>query len=180
LPARWLVRDDMALAPEQLATIPLVLATAVHAVNPVGGTAMPGNLESLKARGTIVNLGLSGGAEAKIPHLYPFFRNERRIVGAWMGSMAELEFGLDLVKQCKVRPVLHKTLPLKQVREAHRMIASHEVHGKTRFTAVGRLAADKDEHSLGSNSMTKRIKQLQDRVILNVTDLTPLDNESGG
>ena len=87
-------------------------------------------LHSLKARGTIVNLGLSGGSEAKISHLYPFFRNERRIVGAWMGSMAELEFGLDLVKQGKVRPVLHKTLPLKQVREAHRMIASHEVMGK--------------------------------------------------
>ena len=210
--ARWLIRDDTGLAPEELATIPLVLVTAVHAVktlgrvgpgskvlvqagasgtgsmaiqvakalgaqvvttvstiekgalayrlgadeviryghtnvgaavrnwsagagvdvviDPVGGTAMPGNLDSLKARGTIVNLGLSGGAEAKIPHLYPFFRNERRIVGAWMGSMAELEFGLDLVKQGKVRPVLHKTLPLKQVREAHRMIASHEVMGK--------------------------------------------------
>jgi len=210
--ARWLVRDDTGLAPEELATIPLVLVTAVHAVktlgqvgpgskvlvqagasgtgsmaiqvakalgaqvvattstvekaalahrlgadevirygstnvaaavrnwtagagvdvviDPVGGSAMSANVECLKPRGTIVNLGLSGGVEAKISNLYGFFRNERRIVGAWMGSMTELAFGLDLVKQGKVRPVLHKTLPLKQAREAHRLIAAHEVMGK--------------------------------------------------
>jgi NADPH:quinone reductase-like Zn-dependent oxidoreductase len=44
--------------------------------------------------------------------------------------IAEFAFGLDLVKQGKVRPALHKTLPLKQAREAHQMIASHEVVGK--------------------------------------------------
>jgi NADPH:quinone reductase len=146
---RWLIRDDTGLAPEELATIPLVLVTAVHAVktlgrvgpgskvlvqagasgtgsmaiqiaktlgaqvvatastaekvalarqlgadeviryrhtevgaavrawtagtgvdvviDPVGGAAMADNIESLRPRGTIVNLGLSGGAEATIP-----------------------------------------------------------------------------------------------------------------
>ena len=29
-----------------------------------------------------------------------------------------------------MRPALHKALPLKQARDAHRMIASHEVVGK--------------------------------------------------
>jgi NADPH2:quinone reductase len=210
--ACWLIRDDTRLAPEELATIPLVLVTAVHAVrtlgqvgmgskvlvqagasgigsmaiqvakalgaqvattvstaekaalarrlgadevihyhhadvgaatrnwtagvgvdvviDPVGGATIAVNIESLRPRGMIVNLGLSGGVEAKIPHLYPFFRNERRIVGAWMGSMAELKFGLDLVKQGKVRPALHKVLRLEQAREAHRMLANHEVVGK--------------------------------------------------
>jgi NADPH:quinone reductase-like Zn-dependent oxidoreductase len=99
-------------------------------IDPVGGTTMAANLECLKPRGTVVNFGLSGGAEATIPHLYPFFRNERRIVGAWMGSMAELAFGLDLVKQGKIRSALHKTLPLSQAREAHRMMARAEVVGK--------------------------------------------------
>ena len=211
-PARWVVPDDTGLAPEDLATMPLVLVTAVHAVktlggvgpgsrvlvqagasgsgsmaiqvakalgaqvittvstdrkaalaralgadevvryreadvgaavrdwagdkgidvaiDPVGGAAMAANLECLKPRGTVVNFGLSGGAEATIPHLYPFFRHERRIVGAWMGSMAELKFGLDLVKRGKIRSALHKTLPLKEAREAHRMIACAEVVGK--------------------------------------------------
>ena len=91
---------------------------------------MATNLDCLKPRGAVVNFGLSGGVEATIPHLYPFFRNERRIVGAWMGSMAELKFGLDLVKRGKVRAALHKTLPLNQAREAHRMMARAEVVGK--------------------------------------------------
>jgi NADPH:quinone reductase len=212
IPARWVIRDDTDLAPEELATIPLVLVTAVHAVktlgnvgpgsrvlvqagasgsgstaiqvakalgadvittvsterkatlarslgadevicyreadvgaalrgwagpdgidvviDPVGGATMATNLACLKPRGTVVNFGLSGGAEATIPHLYPFFRNERRILGAWMGSMAELEFGLHLLKQGKIRSALHKTLPLKQAREAHRMMARAEVIGK--------------------------------------------------
>ena len=99
-------------------------------IDPVGGATMAINLDCLKPRGTVVNFGLSGGAEATIPHLYPFFRNERRIVGAWMGSMAELKFGLDLVKRGKVRAALHKTLPLNQAREAHRMMARAEVIGK--------------------------------------------------
>ena len=212
VPARWVIRDETGLAAEDLATMPLVLVTAVHAVktlgrvgpgsrvlvqagasgsgsmaiqvakalgaevittvstdqkaalaralgadevvryretdvsatvrgwagpngidvviDPVGGTTMAGSLECLKPRGTVVNFGLSGGVEATIPHLYPFFRNERRIVGAWMGSMAELAFGLDLVKRGKIRSALHKTLPLNQAREAHRMMARAEVVGK--------------------------------------------------
>jgi len=212
VPARWVIRDDTNLSPEELATIPLVLVTAVHAVktlgqigrgsrvlvqagasgsgsmaiqvakalgadvittvstgekaalalsmgadevvryrqadviatvrgwagrdgidvviDPVGGTTMGTNLECLKPRGTVVNFGLSGGVVATIPHLYPFFRHERRIVGAWMGSIAELKFGLDLVKQGKIRSALHKTLPLNQAREAHRMMARAEVVGK--------------------------------------------------
>ena len=211
-PARWVIRDETNLAAEDLATMPLVLVTAVHAVktlgavgpgtrvlvqagasgsgsmaiqvakalganvistvstdskaklarsmgadevvryretdvtaavrgwagrdgidvviDPVGGSTMAINLDCLKPRGTVVNFGLSGGVEATIPHLYPFFRNERRIVGSWMGSMAELEFGLDLVKQGKIRSALHKTLPLNQAREAHRMMARAEVVGK--------------------------------------------------
>jgi NADPH2:quinone reductase len=212
IPARWLIRNDIDLAPEQLATMPLVLVTAVHAVktlgavsagsrvlvqagasgsgsmaiqvakalgasvittvstpkkaalarsigadeivhyrdadvsasvrawagrdgidvviDPVGGATMGTNLDCLKPRGTLVNFGLSGGAEATIPHLYPFFRNERRILGSWMGSMAELRFGLDLVRQGKIRPTLDRTLPLNQAREAHRMMGRAEVVGK--------------------------------------------------
>jgi NADPH:quinone reductase-like Zn-dependent oxidoreductase len=210
--ARWLIKDETGLPAEELATIPLVLVTAVHAVrtlggvgagsrvlvqagasgsgsmaiqvakalgaevaatvstdakaalaramgadeviryrdadvataarawaggagvdvviDPVGGVTMAGSLGCLKPRGAIVNFGLTGGAEAAIPHLYPFFRNELRIMGSWMGSMAELAFGLDLVRHGRVRAALHKAMPLSQAREAHRMMAGAEVVGK--------------------------------------------------
>jgi NADPH:quinone reductase-like Zn-dependent oxidoreductase len=91
---------------------------------------MATSLDVLRPRGTVVNFGLSGGVEATIPHLYPFFRNERRLVGAWMGSMDELKLGLDLVKQGKIRSALHKALPLSEAREAHRMMSRAEVVGK--------------------------------------------------
>jgi len=212
VPARWVIPNETDLAPEELATIPLVLVTAVHAVktlgkvkkgtrvlvqagasgsgsmviqvakalgaevittvstaaketlarslgadeviryretdvaaktrewagvagvdvviDPVGGVTMATNLDVLKPRGAVVNFGLSGGAAATIEHLYPFFRNERKLLGSWMGSMAELEFGLDLVKQGKIRSALHKAMPLSGAREAHRMMASAEVVGK--------------------------------------------------
>jgi NADPH:quinone reductase len=212
VPARWVIADDTGLAAEELATIPLVLVTAVHAVktlgavgpgsrvlvqagasgsgsmaiqvakalgadvittvstrekaalaravgadevifyrgadvtaaargwagqagidvviDPVGGASLAASLDSLRPGGTVVNFGLSGGAEATIPHLYPFFRNERRLVGAWMGSMAELAFGLELVKRGRIRAALDKVLPLSQAREAHRLMASAEVVGK--------------------------------------------------
>lgn len=211
-PARWLLRDETGLPPEELATIPLVLVTAVHAVktlggvgpgswvlvqagasgsgsmaiqvakalgaqvittvstddkaalarsmgadaviryretdvtaavlewtskigvdvviDPVGGSTLGASLDCLRPRGTLVNFGLSGGVQATIPHLYPFFRNERRMLGSWMGSMAELRLGLDWVKQGRIRAAVHKVLPLKAAREAHRMMAEAEVVGK--------------------------------------------------
>jgi len=99
-------------------------------IDPVGGITLPDSIGSLRPRGTIVNLGLSGGAAATIPNLYQFFRNELHLVGSWMGSMDELRFGLGLVRQGKVRAALDQVLPLAAAREAHRLIAESRVTGK--------------------------------------------------
>lgn len=210
--ARWVLPDETGLPAEELATVPLVLVTAVHAVrtlarvgpgsrvlvqagasgsgsmaiqvakalgaevittvsteekarlarragadavvayratpvveavrewtrgagvdaviDPVGGDTLAASLQSLRPRGVLVSFGLAGGATATIPHLYPFFRNELRILGSWMGSMEELRFGLDLVRQGRVRPCLDQALPLRAARQAHRRIARHQVAGK--------------------------------------------------
>jgi NADPH:quinone reductase len=210
--ARWLVRDETGLPAEELATIPLVLVTAVHAVktlgqigpgsrvlvqagasgsgsmaiqvaralgaevittvstepkaavarrmgasetifykegkvaetvrewsggdgvdvviDPVGGNAFADNVASLRPRGAIVNFGFAGGATATIPHLYPFFRNELRLFGSWMGSMEELRFGLELVRQGRIRAALDQALPLDRARDAHRMVDQHSIAGK--------------------------------------------------
>lgn len=99
-------------------------------IDPVGGVAMADNVASLKPRGIVVNFGLSGGVEATVPHLYPFFRNELRIRGAWMGSMAELRYGLQLVKNGYVKAALDKVLPLSAAAEAHRLVGAAQVVGK--------------------------------------------------
>lgn len=210
--ARWVLADDTGLSPEEAATIPLVLVTAMHAVktlggvragsrvlvqagasgsgsmaiqvakamgaqvittvstpekaalarrvgadevvmyrdtnvadatgkwtkglgldaviDPVGGMAMADNVRSLRPRGTVVNFGLTGGAEATIAHLYPFFRNELRIVGSWMGSMEELREGLALVRAGRIKPALDRVMALADAREAHRLLADARIAGK--------------------------------------------------
>jgi NADPH2:quinone reductase len=212
VPALWLLPDGTGMAPEELASIPLVLVTAVHAVktlagvgpgsrvlvqagasgsgsmaiqvakalgaavvatvsthakaslarrlgadevilyrgadvaaavsgwtrgegvdaviDPVGGETLGASLGSLRPRGVVVNFGFAGGAEARIPHLYPFFRNELRLVGSWMGSMAELRFGLDLVKAGRIRAAVDAVLPLGAAREAHERVERAGVSGK--------------------------------------------------
>ena len=47
-----------------------------------------------------------------------------------MGSMDELRFGLDLVRQGRIRAALDKTLPLKAAQQAHRMLADSAISGK--------------------------------------------------
>jgi NADPH2:quinone reductase len=99
-------------------------------IDPVGGSSLAGSLASLRPRGVLVNFGFAGGADATIPHLYPFFRNELRVVGSWMGSLEELRFGLDLVKAGRIRASVERVLPLTAAREAHEQIARAAVVGK--------------------------------------------------
>jgi NADPH:quinone reductase-like Zn-dependent oxidoreductase len=41
----------------------------------------------------------------------------------------DMEFGLELVKEGKIRPLLDRTLPLREAADAHRLIANNEVAG---------------------------------------------------
>ena len=99
-------------------------------IDPVGGETLAASLESLRPRGVVVNLGLAGGATSTIPHLYPLFRNERRLVGSWMGSMAELRFGLELVRAGRIRAALDRVLPLEDARVVHEQVADGRIVGK--------------------------------------------------
>lgn len=98
-------------------------------IDNLGGTAMPDNLRATRWGGTIVNFGLMAGLETTLPNVYQFFRGQYRLLGAFMGTLGELEQGLELIKAGKVRPVLEEALPLDSVREAHARIDQHQVTG---------------------------------------------------
>lgn len=98
-------------------------------IDPVGGSTFGDSLRALKWGGILVNYGLVAGVEATIPHLYPFFRSQCQVRGSFMGTLDELQEGLELVKAGKIRPVLDEALPLQQVREAHARIEEHRVAG---------------------------------------------------
>lgn len=209
---RWLLKDDTGLPAEELASVPLVLVTAMHAVGTLGqvgpgsrvlvhagasgsgsmaiqvakalgasvittvstphkaelaqrlgadevidyrrqnfadatrewtggegvdvvidnlgGSAMHNNLRAARWGGKIVNYGLMAGLEIALPNIYEFFRGQYQLLGSFMGTLSELEQGLQLVKARKVRPVLDEALPLDDVRDAHARIDSHQVAGK--------------------------------------------------
>lgn len=208
---RWLLKDDTGLPAEELATVPLVLVTAMHTVSTLGrvgpgsrvlvhagasgsgsmaiqvakalgasvittvstppkaelaqrlgadeviyyrqlnfadaarewtggegvdvvidnlgGSAMPDNVRATRWGGKIVNFGLVAGLETTLPNIYEFFRGQYQLLGSFMGTLEELEQGLQLVKAGKVKPVLDEALPLEKVREAHARIDNHQVNG---------------------------------------------------
>jgi NADPH:quinone reductase-like Zn-dependent oxidoreductase len=79
--------------------------------------------------GRLVTCGASSGYLPKTNLRHVFFRN-LQIMGATGGSRSILFRVLDLVQEGKVRPVLDRELPLREAREAHRLLEAHEQFGK--------------------------------------------------
>jgi NADPH:quinone reductase-like Zn-dependent oxidoreductase len=58
-----------------------------------------------------------------------FFRR-LSILGSTMGSKGELFEVVKHVESGRLKPVLHKVLPMSQVAEGHRLMESRDVFGK--------------------------------------------------
>ena len=69
---------------------------------------------------------LSGTAMAALEP----YRQHLTILGSSMGTRRELRTILELVTQKKLVPTVHRTLPLKDASEAHRILAGREQFGK--------------------------------------------------
>jgi len=95
----------------------------------VGGDTWAGNLRSLTQGGRLVVCGATAGHEVTTNLRLVFFKN-LSILGSTMGSKASLLRVLPLVERGVLRPVVDRVLPLEQVAEAHRAIASRAVVGK--------------------------------------------------
>ena len=95
----------------------------------IGGEVFTKSLQCLKKDGVIVVVGGHGGEVVPFD-IIPFFRNEFRLVGARIATMAELRLVMDLVVEGKLKPVIYRTLPLSQAADAHRLLASRDVFGK--------------------------------------------------
>lgn len=98
-------------------------------VDNVGGSVFEGNIKVLKRGGHLVNFGMVGGRSAEI--VFPLlFYKQIHIHGSMMGTEEELSWGLDAVREGRIKPIVDRTMPLDEVGHAHQYIEQRKVKGK--------------------------------------------------
>jgi NADPH:quinone reductase-like Zn-dependent oxidoreductase len=94
----------------------------------LGGPMLKQSLAAVKRQGIVVAIGFVTGTEVSFD-IRDFFFAQKQLRGALMGSRQDLEWGLELVKAGKVRPLLDQVIPLREAAEAHRLLAANLVKG---------------------------------------------------
>ena len=95
----------------------------------IGGEIFTESLKCLARGGIIVTVGAHAGEVVPFD-IIPFFRRELRLAGSKNASVLELRKVMGLVADGKLKPVIHKALPLAQAAEAHRVVDSRDFFGK--------------------------------------------------
>jgi len=95
----------------------------------VGPATWDESIKSLKPGGTLVTCGGTTGPEVKID-LRVLFARHISLLGSYMGTVGELNEVLKHVFAGKVKPVVDRTFPLKDVRAAHEYMEKSEMFGK--------------------------------------------------
>lgn len=105
----------------------------------IGGSYLEQNLQSLAMDGSLVLIGLMGGAKAEIS-LGQVLMRRLKLIGSTLRTRSASQkasiieaflerFGTDL-EAGKIRPVLHQVFPLAEVPDAHRLIQASTHFGK--------------------------------------------------
>ena len=101
-------------------------------VDNLGGPSLAESLEMTKPLGIVVLMGNVLGLESTIPVRSVFFP-QRQIRGTLMGDVADLEWGLEQVRQDKIKPSLYRTFSLEEAVEAHNILAQGKAAGNIVF-----------------------------------------------
>jgi NADPH:quinone reductase-like Zn-dependent oxidoreductase len=95
----------------------------------VGGDLFQKGLESLTKDGRMVICG--GHAGEVVPFdIIPFFRGQKSIIGSFVYNRWEVEKVIDLAARGLITPLVYKTFPLAEVREAMATMERREHFGK--------------------------------------------------
>jgi NADPH:quinone reductase-like Zn-dependent oxidoreductase len=98
-------------------------------VEHVGAATWDESMRSLKTGGTLVTCGATTGPDVKID-LRHLFARQLRLLGSYMGTMAELNEVLGHVFAGRLKPVLDRVFPLSDVRAAHEYVEKSQMFGK--------------------------------------------------
>jgi NADPH:quinone reductase-like Zn-dependent oxidoreductase len=95
----------------------------------VGGELFQQAIESLGQGGRLVTCGAHGGEVVPFD-IIPFFRAQHTIIGSFVFERGELDKVLDFAARGLLRPLVARTFPLAQVRDAFELLESREFYGK--------------------------------------------------
>ncbi|MGB6474459.1 MAG: zinc-binding dehydrogenase [Candidatus Sulfotelmatobacter sp.] len=95
----------------------------------VGAATWDESVKSLKSSGTLVTCGATTGSEVKIDLRYLFAR-QLTLLGSYMGTMADLHEVLGHVFAGRLKPVVDRVFPLKDLRAAHEYLEKSQMFGK--------------------------------------------------
>jgi len=102
-------------------------------VEHVGPATWEHSLKSLKPGGTLVTCGATTGPQVGMDLRFVFSR-QLSILGSYMGTMSELNQVLKHVFSGRLKPVVDRVFPLKEVRAAHEYMEKSEMFGKIVLT----------------------------------------------
>src|SRR5579872_5898660 len=95
----------------------------------VGQATWDESMKSLKTGGTLVTCGATTGSNASI-ELRHLFARQLSILGSYMGTMGELYEVLGHVFAGRLKPVVDRVFPLKDLRAAHELLEKSQMFGK--------------------------------------------------
>lgn len=103
------------------------------AVEHVGPAVFDAALKSLKPGGRLVTCGATTGPTVELDMRYVFSR-QLQILGSKMGTQSEMRQVARLVAGGRLKPVVDRTFPLAQARQAHEYLAQKKQFGKVVLT----------------------------------------------
>jgi NADPH:quinone reductase len=92
-------------------------------------TLWPAALNSLAINGRMVTAGAHGGGTVTLD-VKRLYMRRLRIIGAAGTSVPDVHRALEAAGQGKIRAVINRTMPLREVAEAHRIVENNQIIGK--------------------------------------------------
>src|SRR5271155_2851223 len=95
----------------------------------VGPATWQESVKSLKAGGTLVTCGATTGPKVELDLRFLFSR-QLSLLGSYMGTMSELHEVLTHVFAGRLKPVIDRVFPLKELRAAHEYLEKSQMFGR--------------------------------------------------
>jgi NADPH:quinone reductase-like Zn-dependent oxidoreductase len=99
----------------------------------VGIATWAESVKCLKPGGTLVTCGATTGYDAALDLRFLFSR-QLSILGSFMGTMSDLHSVLSHIFAGRLKPVVDRTFPLKEIRAAHEYLEQSQMFGKIVLT----------------------------------------------